>query len=102
MRTLVSLIVVTLLVAASLFMFDANKKRRAAQETRIQNAFKIAMEHAYGEGQKDALEGDVRVRVFSNGWEYVASPWDNDENYIVKGDTPDKRLEHYMKELKSK
>ena len=35
------------------------------------------LEEAYFEGQKDAIEGDVRIKKLSGKWMWSGSPWDD-------------------------
>lgn len=39
----------------------------------------VAMEKAYFEGQKDAIEGDVRIEYIKElkKWHWTKSPWDD-------------------------
>lgn len=42
-----------------------------------------SLEKAYFEGQKDALEGDIRIaRDSTSKWVWVRSPWDDEKNPI--------------------
>ena len=48
--------------------------------TEISKVVKEKMEYAYYEGQKDALEGDIRIEKLSTGkWVPIKSVW-NEEN----------------------
>lgn len=38
---------------------------------------KEAMERAYFEGQKDAIEGVIRIEATSDGYVWTKSPWDS-------------------------
>ena len=42
----------------------------------ILTAITIFLEQAYFEGQKDALEGDIRIKQTEEGWMWIKSPWD--------------------------
>jgi hypothetical protein len=39
---------------------------------------KLASEYAYFEGQKDVLEGDIRIAKKDSAWVWVKPPWDGD------------------------
>jgi hypothetical protein len=41
---------------------------------------RMAMEVGYFEGQKDAVEGSVRIRKKDSTWTWARSPWDYDTN----------------------
>ena len=41
---------------------------------------KEAMERAYFEGQKDAIEGVIRIKATSDGYVWTMSPWDSCNN----------------------
>ena len=45
-------------------------------EEKISTTITIFLEQAYFEGQKDALEGDVRIKQTEEGWVWTKSPWD--------------------------
>lgn len=40
-----------------------------------------AMEYAYMEGQKDAIEGDIRVKEVDGDWKFIKTPWDSGREY---------------------
>lgn len=42
----------------------------------------VKLEYAYMEGQKDALEGDIRIKEVEGDWKYIKSPWDNGDKAI--------------------
>ena len=43
------------------------------------------MEKAYFEGQKDAIEGDIRIQKVGNHYKWTKSCWDNSDR-VVKFD----------------
>ena len=47
----------------------------------IQKLVTEKMEKAYFEGQRDALEGDIRIEKIpaTDKWRWSKSPWDNDK-----------------------
>jgi len=47
-------------------------------EVQLKQMNKLASEYAYFEGQRDALEGDIRVAKKDSAWIWVKSPWDQD------------------------
>lgn len=42
-------------------------------------------EKGYFEGQKDAIEGDIRIRKNGNIYEWTKSPWDDGSKPMYKG-----------------
>jgi hypothetical protein len=41
------------------------------------------IEYAYFEGQRDALENDIRIKRYSDScWIWIKSPWDNGKQPI--------------------
>jgi len=40
------------------------------------------MEQAYFEGQKDAIEGDVRIEKSGNCYKWTKSCWDNSDRVV--------------------
>lgn len=55
-----------------------NKKLKVISEHIVKR-----MEYAYMEGQKDALEGDVRIEKGDSVWTYIKTPWDSDSVTII-------------------
>jgi len=42
----------------------------------------LAMEYAYFEGQKDVLEGDLRIEKQNENYVWISSPWDDNKHVI--------------------
>jgi uncharacterized membrane protein YvbJ len=42
------------------------------------------LERAYFEGQKDALEGDIRIKKIGGKYSWIKSPWDSNTKPIFK------------------
>lgn len=47
------------------------------QTAKLEDSIVKLTEAAYFEGQKDAIEGDVRIKKTEAGWVWEKSPWDN-------------------------
>lgn len=50
------------------------------------SAVRYEVEKAYFEGQKDAINGDIRIKrsEFGNTWEWTKSPWDSGRTPVFK------------------
>ena len=49
----------------------------------MQNDLTKAIEYGYYEGQKDALTGDIRIKLNEDSiWVWTKSPWDNKKEPI--------------------
>lgn len=48
----------------------------------LQKAYYEYVEKAYFEGQKDALENDIRITKKDSCWVWIKSPWDNKQKPI--------------------
>ena len=73
------------IIAVALFMagiglihYSAKRgeQYRIARVKELTSYVDRSMEYAYCEGQKNALEGDIRIAITSNGWHWTKSPWD--------------------------
>lgn len=70
MKTLLSLIDICIYVIFILMLFFA---------------FKYAVEFAYYEGQRDAINGDVRIEKNTYGeYHWIKTPWDGGINPLFK------------------
>ena len=54
---------------------EINKK-----DENMYNIIKSIMEKAYMEGQKDAVEGDVRIEKYGYDYIWIKTPWDDGDN----------------------
>jgi hypothetical protein len=45
--------------------------------TELETSLYAMSEYAYSEGQKDALEGDIRIEKMNGIWIWKKSPWDS-------------------------
>jgi len=44
----------------------------------FEDLLNLSLEEAYFEGQKDVIEGDIRIKKDNSGdWIWTKSPWDN-------------------------
>lgn len=76
--SLFGIIVIVFSICGLIFIFSkANKK--LSQETI--NILQEALEQAYFEGQKDTLEGDIRIKLINDStYVWIKSPWDKTIN----------------------
>lgn len=58
-------------------LFDAIQSSKDRQITIIKSALIKTAEGAYAEGQRDAINRDIRLDLMRNCW--IKSPWDNKE-----------------------
>ncbi len=56
-----------------IFFLDIIQVPKMSTEDRV----RAALENAYFEGQKDAIEGDVRIMRRDTGYEWIKSPWED-------------------------
>ena len=47
-----------------------------------------SMEYAYFEGQRDALEGDIRIENKQGQWSWIKSPWDGHKSTYYSYEPP--------------
>lgn len=71
----ISVLLISLL--AGLFFIYEYKKDQLKMITELSTKM---VEVGYFEGQKDALEGDVRIEKIGNSYVWSSSPWDGGEN----------------------
>lgn len=76
-KIIACVLAIILSVVAVVFVTKDEEKRK---EAIITSVTKIA-ENAYFEGQKDAIEGDIRIRKTDAGYEWAKSPWDEEMSY---------------------
>jgi len=68
------LVLMLLLVSCNYVTVDKNKLKEKATEM---------AERAYFEGQRDAIDGDIRIRLNKDSaYEWIKSPWDNGDKPI--------------------
>jgi len=80
-------LVLAVLVAVSIpvliFIHDKEVERRFSEIRNVTNEIIKVTEQAYFEGQKDALNGDIRILLVKDTlkdtvkWTWVKSPWPN-------------------------
>ena len=62
----------------TIYIFTLDFEKQTTEE--VVDSILSVTEYAYMEGQRDAIEGDIRIRKTFNGdWEWIKSPWDDDE-----------------------
>ena len=60
-------------ICGLIFIFSKADKKLSQETT---NILQEALEQAYFEGQKDALEGDIRIKLVSDStYVWIKSPW---------------------------
>jgi hypothetical protein len=75
------LVLLVALIITTIFM-SINQK--SEKDKLIRDTVISTMEYAYFEGQKDCLEGDVRITKTDSGWIWTVSPWDSGQEPIYK------------------
>lgn len=72
MKPILTILLISLLLL--IHLMSLNSLSRNAQ---------VVAEYAYFEGQKDALEGDIRIEKNSYGvWHWTSSPYDSGGSWI--------------------
>ncbi|MBD3262172.1 MAG: hypothetical protein GF334_10990 [Candidatus Altiarchaeales archaeon] len=54
----------------------------------LSKTLSVGVERAYFEGQKDALQGDIRIDSTDSGWAWTESPWDSKKEPLWHPDKP--------------
>lgn len=72
MKNFIAGVIIT--VVAIFISMVASKKRK--------NEIQSALEKAYFEGQKDAINNDIRISFKDSIYHWVKSPWNNGKNPI--------------------
>ena len=99
------LILLAIIIGSAVGSMIADSKEQAAPSpTRpVKIVKRIAdvkrqMEICYMEGQRDAIEDDIRVTKVGSTWVYTKSPWDFDTSGYVPevriGNRPDRKYEY--------
>lgn len=66
------------MVSVVIFATKNNKERDNKLSSSIQQVLKKEAERAYFEGQRDAIEGDIRIKkTKKNCWVWTKSCWDS-------------------------
>ena len=64
------------------YMSGCSKK--PSQAERLAEAVQIIAEISYFEGQRDAINGDIKViQLNDTCWQWIASPWDSGKEPIT-------------------
>lgn len=100
MRELFGLIVIAVLIGLGwLVIGDETPNKKDAILEQIETIIITSKEDAYLDGQRDALMGDVRVKMNPDStWTYTKSPWDGC-GYDVKC-KPNVNLEEELKQYR--
>ena len=73
MTKIIEVFIVVMLIIIALSMYNTHNNTEAKSKVMI---MKLA-EKTYAEGQRDAVNGDVRLDLLKNCWK--KSPWDENE-----------------------
>lgn len=86
-------ITLMIMIVVSIFKIPGSKIRTTTSKEvneieinkkNIENELYKLMEYAYFEGQKDALNGDIRIELKDSSYIWMKSPWDNGKNPLYK------------------
>lgn len=75
---------VLLIVSGAVIFLSAENNKKKSEEIKVSLTSSIyeLTEAAYFEGQKDAIEGDIRIKNTAEGWIWTKSPWDDGHNPV--------------------
>lgn len=73
MRILLAIAIILLTISLVLKVIVTNDKK----ETTIIISSQVSMEKAYFEGQRDALEGDIRIKKVDSCYVWTKSCWNS-------------------------
>lgn len=77
------IIVLTIvLIISTIVYFNFNTPKVVGQQEDLEKIITIAMEKAYFEGQKDMLEGKVKIIKNDSCYHWINSPWDNNQTPV--------------------
>ena len=80
--TVLSLYVAFMIVFIGILRANSNKEIKKKDNVEI--ILKSALEKAYASGQKDALDGDIRIKSIDFGrYVWIKSPWDSGNKAIT-------------------
>lgn len=73
--------IICLFILVGLFSFISHNYENNHYSKEDNNIVK-AIEYGYYLGQKDAINGDIKIELHENDeeWDWVASPWGNNSN----------------------
>ena len=76
-RNIIKILILGAIGSGLIFLMTVlQEKENDEINTQISDVVKEKMEYAYYEGQKDALEGDIRIEKLSTGeWVPIKSVW---------------------------
>lgn len=78
-------ILFTIIITCSIFLYKGMKneeQERLKAFIELNDLTHTKMEEAYFEGQKDALEGDVRIEKDGDCYIWTKSCWDNSDRVV--------------------
>lgn len=70
----------------TLFFLFFTTKNTEKNIVDVVDAIQIIAEQAYFEGQKDAINGDIRITKINSCYVWTKSPWNNGTNPIFQPD----------------
>ena len=91
---------ITILVCLLLFgVIIPGLNNSSHRNDRKMLAVKAACENAYFQGQREALEGDVRIAKQGNEWIWTKCPWDGAKTQVLN--TASEDLENVLNKIKN-
>jgi hypothetical protein len=74
-------IIILTVISGVIFICSLNRVRKTREEIvdTVTPIFISTVERAYMEGQKDVIEGDIRIEKEGDDWKWIKSPWDDSE-----------------------
>jgi len=75
-------IIILTIIFGIIFICSLNRAQKKTREEIVDTVtpmFISILERAYMEGQRDAIEGDIRIERERDDWKWIKSPWDDSE-----------------------
>lgn len=72
-----ALLFIVILAVGGWLILSNHNTTQVNDYSKVKSGMYELVENAYFEGQKDALEGDVRIKKSETGWVWVKSPWND-------------------------
>ncbi len=68
-----------MLVLMTVLLFSCSAKQEDKEDNfqNLEVELRSIIEQSYFEGQKDALENDIRIKKEGGKWIWIKSPWDD-------------------------
>lgn len=84
MKILISVFLLIVMVIAFKYWVDSAFDKINLQVT-------SAIEQAYFEGQKDYMNGDIRIEYTESGWVWTKSPWNSEDTPVFNPKNEDRK-----------